>query len=33
MNGQYREIFGGIVDRGADYGGQIGIAVRLGDNR
>ncbi|MDB5577982.1 MAG: hypothetical protein JWR80_3158 [Bradyrhizobium sp.] len=33
MSGQYRQIFGGIVDRGTDYGGQFGIAVRLGDNR
>lgn len=33
MSGQYREIFGGPVDRGSDYGGQIGIAVRLGDRR
>ncbi|MDB5581803.1 MAG: hypothetical protein JWR80_6979 [Bradyrhizobium sp.] len=33
MSGQYREIFGGIVDRGTDYGGKLGVAVRLGDTR
>jgi len=33
MSGQYRKIYGGVVARGADYGGQLGIAVRLGDRR
>lgn len=33
MSGQYRKVYGGLVERGADYGGQLGIAVRLGDRR
>lgn len=30
---QYRKIFGGIISRRADFGGRVGIAVRLGDLR
>ena len=30
---QYRQVFGGLVDRSADVGGRVGIAVRLGDIR
>jgi hypothetical protein len=33
VRGQYREIFGGTVKRAPDYGGQLGIAIRLGDTR
>jgi hypothetical protein len=33
VTGQYRKIFGGLVDREADYGGQLGLAVRFGDHR
>jgi hypothetical protein len=33
MSGQYRKVYGSPVARGADYGGQLGIAVRLGDRR
>lgn len=33
LSGQYRKTFGGVFDRGTDYGGQIGLAIGLGDNR
>lgn len=33
ISGQYRKIFGGLVERGADYGAQAGIVVRFGDRR
>lgn len=33
ISGQYRKIYGGLVERGADYGAQAGIVVRFGDRR
>lgn len=30
---RYRKIFGGGVDRASDFGGQLGLALRLGDLR